>query len=232
MHKFCQAYVSTDYKSDNVTNNISETFNSYIIQARSKPIVDMLEEIRSMLMQRMFVKKDIMLTCTDEICPNIRKKLEKFKEDNRYCMVTPSENMKFEIQCLDKVHVVNQSCSCWSWDLCRIPCEHVISCIAWMKDDLDKYVSDFYKRKTYLKIYVHFMEPLREKEAWPNVEGPPVLPPIVKKMSGRPKKLRRRELNEEIIQRTNYSRQDFKITCTLCFSNVIIEGGAHLGHNQ
>ncbi|WOL00940.1 hypothetical protein Cni_G09653 [Canna indica] len=156
----------------------------------------MLEEIRHMLMQRMFMKKDIMLKCTDQICPNIRKKLEKFKEDIRYCMVTPSGNMKFEVQCLDKVHVVNlsnQSCSCRSWDLCGIPCKHVISCIAWMKDGPDKYVSDFYKREAYLKTYEHFMEPLRGKEAWPNVEGPHVLPPVVKNMLDRPKKVFSRE---------------------------------------
>ncbi|WOL13715.1 hypothetical protein Cni_G22493 [Canna indica] len=50
MNNFCQAYIGTTSKSDNVTNNISETFNSYILNASSKSIVDMLEDIRRMLM--------------------------------------------------------------------------------------------------------------------------------------------------------------------------------------
>ncbi|WOL14554.1 hypothetical protein Cni_G23334 [Canna indica] len=187
MNKFCQAYVGTTCKSDNVTNNTSEIFNSYILNARSKSIVDMLEDIRRMLMQRMYVKKEMMLKFMDEICPNIRKKLEKFKEESRFCTVTPSGNLKFEVQYLDKVHVVNlaiQSCSCRSWDL---------------------------------------SEQLRGKEAWPNVDGPPVLPPKVKKMSGRPKKVRRREMHEDNRQSTKYTRSGAKMTCKLCLQQ---------GHNR
>ncbi|WOL08360.1 hypothetical protein Cni_G17113 [Canna indica] len=223
MNKFCQAYVGTTCKSDNVTNNISETFNSYILNARSKSIVDMLEDIRRMLMQRMYVKNEMMLKSMDEICPNIRKKLEKCKEDSRFCTVTPSGNLKFEVQCLDKVHVVNlviRSCSCRSWDLSGIPCNHAISCINWTKEEPEKYVSEYYKREVYLKAYANLLEPLREKEAWSNVDGPPLLPPKVKKIPGRPKKVRRREMHEDNRQCTKYT------------SKVITEEVVHLGHNQ
>ncbi|WOL20679.1 hypothetical protein Cni_G29484 [Canna indica] len=44
--KFCQAcMISSSCKSDVVSNNINETFNGYILKARSKPIIDMLEDI-------------------------------------------------------------------------------------------------------------------------------------------------------------------------------------------
>ncbi|WOK94423.1 hypothetical protein Cni_G03125 [Canna indica] len=139
---FCQAYISTNCKSDNVTNNISKTFNGYILNARSKPIVDMLEEIRRLLMQRMYMKRVMIVKWTDDICPNIRKKLEINKEERRFCIVIPSGNLKFEVQYMSKIHVVNidnRSCSCWRWDLIAISCNHAVSCIVWMKDDPDKY---------------------------------------------------------------------------------------------
>ncbi|XP_078442368.1 uncharacterized protein LOC144712064 [Wolffia australiana] len=50
--KFCRAYISKDTKCEVIDNNICECFNNYIIQARSKPIIDMLEEIRGAVMQR------------------------------------------------------------------------------------------------------------------------------------------------------------------------------------
>ncbi|WOL00666.1 hypothetical protein Cni_G09379 [Canna indica] len=186
----------------------------------------MLEDIQRMLMQRMYVKKDMMLKSMDEICPNIRKKLEKFKEESQFCTVTPSGNLKFEVQCLDKVHVVNlviQSCSCRSWDLSGIPCNHVISCISWMKEEPEKYVSEYYKREVYLKAYANLLEPWRGKEAWPNVDDPPVLPPKVKKMPRRPKKVSRREMHEDNRQSTKYTRSGAKMTCKLCLQQ---------GHNR
>ena len=45
-HTWCRAYFSSRYKSYMVDNNISESFNATIINARHKPIVSMLEEIR------------------------------------------------------------------------------------------------------------------------------------------------------------------------------------------
>ncbi|WOL11842.1 hypothetical protein Cni_G20606 [Canna indica] len=109
LKKNCQTHVSTICKSDNVINNISETFNAYILKAKSKPIVDMLEKIKRKLMKRMYMKREMVSKWSGDICPNIRRKLEKSKEKSRYCIVTPSCNFKFEVQYMDKIYVVNFS---------------------------------------------------------------------------------------------------------------------------
>ncbi|WOL09798.1 hypothetical protein Cni_G18551 [Canna indica] len=165
--KFCQTYISVGCKSDVVSNNLSETFNGYIPKTRGKLIIDMLEDIRRMLMERMYKKRELMLKSNDTICPSIRKKLEKNKEETRYCHVTPTGNMKFEVQELDKssvVNLMNRTCSCRKWDLCGIPCNHAISCINWLKDDPDQYVDDYCKRDTYLKTYYLMLQPLTRKD--------------------------------------------------------------------
>jgi len=38
-------------------NNLSESFNSMILRARDKPIVSMLEWIRTRLMSRLYIKR-------------------------------------------------------------------------------------------------------------------------------------------------------------------------------
>ncbi|KAL2943716.1 UDP-N-acetylglucosamine--N-acetylmuramyl-(pentapeptide) pyrophosphoryl-undecaprenol N-acetylglucosamine transferase [Bienertia sinuspersici] len=53
---FCRAFMKTESKADVITNNMAETFNGYIINARTKHLLYMLEDIRAALMQRL-VKK-------------------------------------------------------------------------------------------------------------------------------------------------------------------------------
>ena len=60
--KFCRAYISEWLKSEVMDNNICECFNNYILRARSKPIVDMLEDIRSAIMQRIVEKPSYLAT--------------------------------------------------------------------------------------------------------------------------------------------------------------------------
>ncbi|WOL06035.1 hypothetical protein Cni_G14767 [Canna indica] len=194
VQKFCQAFISTNSKCETITNN------RYILKVRSKDIIDMLEDICRLVMARMQAKRELMLRSNDEICPNIRKKLEKNKRETRFCHVTPAGNLKIEVQHMEKSHVVNLSdrtCLCRYWDISGIPCNHAISCIVWLKEYSDNYVNNYYKNEAYLKTYEFLMEPLTVKDTWPQVEGPRVLPPPVKKMPGRPKKKRRREVHEE-----------------------------------
>ncbi|KAK9024849.1 hypothetical protein V6N11_064755 [Hibiscus sabdariffa] len=52
-----KAYFKGTSKCDVVDNNMAEAFNGWIIEARCKPIITMLEEIRIMVMSRMNVKR-------------------------------------------------------------------------------------------------------------------------------------------------------------------------------
>ncbi|KAK8650502.1 hypothetical protein V6N13_140138 [Hibiscus sabdariffa] len=51
------AYFTGESKCDVVDNNLAEAFNGWIVDARCYPIINMLEEIRKMVMQRMHVKR-------------------------------------------------------------------------------------------------------------------------------------------------------------------------------
>ena len=47
---FCMAFMKTHTKADVIMNNFSETFNGYIINARTKHLIYMLEDIITSLM--------------------------------------------------------------------------------------------------------------------------------------------------------------------------------------
>ncbi|VFQ98418.1 unnamed protein product [Cuscuta campestris] len=67
-------------KCDALTNNISESFNSYIREARMLPIVSMCENIRSKLMSRLHVKREGSKTYVGTVCPSIRRKMNRMNE--------------------------------------------------------------------------------------------------------------------------------------------------------
>ncbi|XP_021728772.1 uncharacterized protein LOC110695855 [Chenopodium quinoa] len=57
---FYKAFLKTEVKADVITSNMEETFNGYIINARTKHLLYMLEDIRASLMKRLVTKKQEM----------------------------------------------------------------------------------------------------------------------------------------------------------------------------
>nr|GEZ73753.1 hypothetical protein [Tanacetum cinerariifolium] len=102
LKSWSRAFFRTDRVYDAVKNGISECFNSLIVEAKRKPIINMLEDIRIRLMERMFevrngyegFKVDERLrTCTcrgynQRACPS------KNKERSAVDVVTPSTSTR------------------------------------------------------------------------------------------------------------------------------------------
>ena len=49
---WCKAFFRTNIKCDVCHNNLSETFNGTLVQARHKPIITILEDIKVAMMTR------------------------------------------------------------------------------------------------------------------------------------------------------------------------------------
>ncbi|KAH6824223.1 hypothetical protein C2S53_001250, partial [Perilla frutescens var. hirtella] len=88
--RFCKAFISTYPLNDMIDNNISETFNGFILHAREKPLTDILEEIRNSLMSRQYDKLVMISGLTGRLCPTITRKMEQLKYDSRQCKCTPA----------------------------------------------------------------------------------------------------------------------------------------------
>ncbi|KAL0370632.1 UNVERIFIED_CONTAM: hypothetical protein Sangu_0381300 [Sesamum angustifolium] len=64
-------------KCDILVNNLCETFNNYILDARDKPTITMLEWIITKLMTRLQHKRFGMEKYEGIVCPNVLKKINK-----------------------------------------------------------------------------------------------------------------------------------------------------------
>ncbi|KAH6797713.1 hypothetical protein C2S52_022267 [Perilla frutescens var. hirtella] len=218
-NKFCKAFISTSPNCDNIDNNMSETFNRYIVTTRSKHVVDMLQDIRCALMERQYKKLTAVSSLNDRICPNIRAKLEKLKYESRLGITHPAVGGIFEVKLHEMRYVVtlgSKSCTCRVWDLTGIPCVHACSAIHYMKLDPPDFVDECYMIPKYLEAYRYGLPPLNGPDMWEEATGFPVKPPIIRKMLGRPKQKRKRDADEKSSTNPNKLKRQVVMTCQRC----------------
>ncbi|XP_021773983.1 uncharacterized protein LOC110737942 [Chenopodium quinoa] len=126
----CRAFLDTSVKSDAITSNMAETFNGYIINARTKHLIYMLEEIR--------------------------KRLEIKKNKAVYYDVMPSSEILFNVSYQLDFLVVNldaKKCTCRKWDMVGISCCHAVACIFFLHKEAEDYVDRSYWKDMYFKAY-------------------------------------------------------------------------------
>ncbi|XP_074346458.1 uncharacterized protein LOC141685244 [Apium graveolens] len=195
--QWCKPFFSTHSLVDNTDNNMSKSFNSWIINERFMPLLTMLQEIHYKLMTRMRQKRDDMMKSDLHICPKIKKYLDILITDSRKWSAAWDGHKKFQVKLGTRSVTVDldaRSCDCRMFDLTGIPCHHAITSIHSRRHQPVDYVSEYYKREKYLTTYQYSLEAMKGEEYWDFHATEELLPPdIPKKLRGRPKKLRRRE---------------------------------------
>jgi hypothetical protein len=88
-----------------------------------------------------------------------------------------------------------------------------VSAINFHREDPESYVHEYYKRDAYVRTYSPEISPINGQDKWPKTQYDEVLPPTYKRGPGKPKKLRRREPDED---NTRLRRSDQKNMCNKC----------------
>ncbi|KAH0639298.1 hypothetical protein KY285_035884 [Solanum tuberosum] len=213
-----RAFFQTHSKCDVVENNMCETFNSWILAARHKSIITMLEDIRHKMMNRHIDMIKFTETWISDIAPMARAILERNKEYSKNCNVQWNGLNGFEISEGEYSFVVDlekKHCDCRLWMLRGIPSPHAICAYYYLNQDPDQHVEHWYKKETFLKAYIHFIQPIPNMRMWPETTNPSIEPPKPRKMPGRPGK-KRRKSKDEPKKWGKLSRKGVKMTCTIC----------------
>ncbi|KAL7179781.1 hypothetical protein ACSBR1_043062 [Camellia fascicularis] len=222
---WARSYFNTRSKCDIQVNNLSNTFNKYILLARDKPIISMVEWIRRKVMNKIQVKKNGMEKCGGSICPTVQQKLESNKENARNCFASFVGDLKFEVDYYDTTHVVDlraRTCGCRDWDLTGIPCKHAISCIYLNREKPEAYVHNYFNKETYLRTYSFMINHMPGEHDWIETRYDAIAPPYYRKPAGRPRK----ERNNAADEPNNLHRVSRKykiVQCAKCIS---------FGHNR
>ncbi|XP_012837640.1 PREDICTED: uncharacterized protein LOC105958177 [Erythranthe guttata] len=157
---WARSYFSTKCRSDVLVNNLCESFNNYILEAREKPIISMFEWIRTRLTTRIQTKKAGMEKYAGTICPNILRKINKSQQLARNCYPRWCGNEEFEVDANGVRYVVDlakRECTFGIFQLNGYPCPHAWSCIAERRYKVEDFVDTCYRQENYLKVYAYMI---------------------------------------------------------------------------
>lgn len=217
---------STDLKNDHITNNSSESFNAWIVKLRDKPVLTLMDTLRSKLMSKLQKRYQKACCWQYSMTPRVMKKLQKISQNARTMKFSYSGETTYQVKDEDVSYVVNtqeRHCDCRIWDLTGIPCTHAAAVLLDRRQNLEDYCDTGLSKSWFLKTYSGIINPIPDVIFWPEFkegEVPEVLPPELRRRSGRPKKSRKREDGEApaVAQ---------KRSCTLRCSRCM-----EFGHNQ
>ncbi|XP_057444251.1 uncharacterized protein LOC130736432 [Lotus japonicus] len=209
--------IDPDCKSDHVTNNIWEAFNSWLGDDRKKTILSMIESITCRLMsrfQRIYEKG-----CGFEniVTPRIRKGIDIKMQDGRFCIVTYAGNGEFQVKDGFTTFVVKlrtRECGCNYWRLSGLPCKHACACITYKRENVEMFCDEAYTTRIYCLSYTEIIHPMPELDT--NNRGcyGKIDPPALKRLPGRPRINRKRGTTEGPAG--SYARRSNTIRCGNC----------------
>ena len=129
-------------------------------------------------------------------------------------------NTKFEVRNGWEGFIVDETartCTCRAWQVSGVPCQHAIAVIYFLHREPDEYVSGWYKKDLFVATYNHYIQGMNGMDQWPSTEYQKPLPPIKRRMPGRPQHKRRRDVTEDDGKnRKRVSRVGQINHCKLC----------------
>ncbi|XP_057502716.1 uncharacterized protein LOC130786435 [Actinidia eriantha] len=172
-------------KSKWVDKNVSESFNEYIKEARDKPIVANAGDDKK------------------------RKKLK-----TRGCDVLYDGRTIFGVSSSLKTYIVEigaHTCTCRKWDLKGIPCKYAIGAIYFDKREPKDFVHSSYHIGIFIRTHSNIINPIPDQDLWVQTNYDPIMPPPLRRQSGRPKNGGRKQQRTHRVRKMHDS-----LTCGNC----------------
>ncbi|CAI9302910.1 unnamed protein product [Lactuca saligna] len=216
---WCRAFFSTGLACEAVENGMAECFNAVILDARKKPLLTMLEEIRLYMMDRFYNLRELAEKWEGDVCPSAIKKMEEFGEDLKFWRVHPSGQNEFEVRNgLESygVNIEKRSCACRLWDVSGIPCVHAQASIMLTHQDPKTFISKWFGKAMYISSYSYNILPVNGSNLWTEAPYIKPLPPLERRMPGRPTVKRKRHVSERDDKFSQVSSKGRTVQCQNC----------------
>ncbi|KAI9187308.1 hypothetical protein LWI28_026648 [Acer negundo] len=199
-HEWARHKFEEEIKSDHVTNNMSECFNSWIKEDRDKPILTLFETLRRKVMVRLTDKWVEIEKLNDIITSYTRSRLNETDNEARKLQVIHGRGEYHEtMDSRNKPWLVNigeKTCDCGEWQISGCPCKHALAVLTYNRQHAHDFVHWYYSKEAFQAAYSGAINPIPDASRWPIVDNVPLDPPLRRTLVGRPKKNRRREPDE------------------------------------
>ncbi|CAI9276286.1 unnamed protein product [Lactuca saligna] len=108
------------------------------------------------------------------------------------------------------------------WHLNGYGCDHFVASISFLNRDAEAYVYNMFSTTTFRKAYNYRIAPMNSSDMWPEINYTPPLPPIIRRMPGRPATKRKKSTTENTGTH-RVSKDGKKMICSIC---------KEIGHNK
>ncbi|XP_023742979.3 uncharacterized protein LOC111891128 [Lactuca sativa] len=167
-----RAFFQKGKMCDAVENGLYESSNNVIRDARKKPIITMLEDIRLYVMERIYNLKIKGISWPDyKPCPAITLLPNQLKKAQRYWQVLPSGLNQFETRNMVKSYVV---------DLDKKT--STFATISFLNRDVGGYVDTMFYGAVYKNTYKYLIQGMNGSNMCPPTDFIPPLPPMKRRM--------------------------------------------------
>ncbi|KAK1314044.1 hypothetical protein QJS10_CPA06g01165 [Acorus calamus] len=172
-------------------SNCAESFNSWILEARNLPIVQMVDHIRVQMMELLYQRRIESSNWKTFLCPSIMEKLQKIHADSRGLQVRCSDEVHFEVRGRrnEAVNLSERTCTCRGWQVYGLPCVHACAAVWKINGTIHEYCSHYFRADLYRQAYAAAILPVVGVQRTEG-EGGDILikPPLTKIRPGRKKK--------------------------------------------
>jgi hypothetical protein len=217
---FFRCGFNPDIKCDFITNNLAETFNSWIREIKDLPIVQLVDKLREKIMVLFQKRRAMGARLQGKILPAIIQELNVRSRGLGHLKTRSSCELSAEVKDTTKndlrhvVKCLTHECTCLEWQHTGKPCQHALVVLAAQNIKLEDFVHNYYSVARFRAAYQGEIEPLTSKSQWPTVDPGFVLkPPISKRGKGRPRKLRIKACTESGYQGTKKLQTAGKNRC-------------------
>ncbi|KAL0730653.1 hypothetical protein Bca4012_026746 [Brassica carinata] len=201
-----------------MTNNLAESLNSALAEAREFPIVGLIEYIRSKVMRWFSTRRGSAITNVGTLTPRVAAMVARNFTVSTGYDVRHIINSEYEIRdhvgVFNRVDLDSQTCSCKEYDMIGIPCTHAVAAAVNNVLNVDSLAATEYSNANWLLAYTGSVNPVRVPVLDDVLagNGMKLLPPTTRRPSGRPHKTRIPSPRE--IRRSRVSKR--KRMCSRC----------------
>nr|XP_043635931.1 uncharacterized protein LOC122607077 [Erigeron canadensis] len=217
-----------------LTANIIESLNVWILEASGLPIIQMMECIRRQLMMWFNERRETSMQWTSILVPTAERLVSEAIDRARTYQVLRANEAEFEVISHEGTNIVdirNRRCLCRGWQLNGLPCAHAVAALLSCRQNVHRFTESCFTVAMYRKAYSQTIHPVPDKTLWKEMtdlaslgEGNNVMdivinPPKSIRPPGRPRKRRVRSEDRGPVKRIVHCSRcnqtgHFRTTCS------------------
>ncbi|KAL9684346.1 hypothetical protein QQ045_021782 [Rhodiola kirilowii] len=176
-----------------MTSNFGQAFYSWVSEANEFPITQLVEVLRSKIMEGIYARRIESAHWMTVLTPAIEERLKKEMSLIETFTVLQSHENTYEVQgeTVEHVNVDVWDCTCRMWQLTGLPCCHALAVLQCTVRNISEYCSRYFTVESYRLTYAEPVHPVpnvgRPSGALSNQIPVVVTPPPTKRLPGRPK---------------------------------------------